>query len=62
MGRGAVGVMRFSGDRCTLRQLSCRQPLYFVVGDLKAAKDTVVILRELSRCFPTPANDQQVSS
>ena len=38
-----------------------RASLYFVVVDLKAAKDTVVILRDLNACFPFAADSTQVS-
>lgn len=82
MGPGAVGLMTFGSDRCSLRRLSLpaststpiditstpnsntvtsKPGFYFVVVDLKASKDTVVILRELNDCFPHPSNDTQVT-
>ena len=74
MGPGAVGLMCFDTHHCTLRRLALPAPVttldsskggesgfYFVIVDLKASKNTVVILRELNECFPHPANDTQVS-
>ena len=86
MGPGAVGLMKFDSDHCSLRRLSlptssqtsssthpeastnsvdctgCDQKtgLFFVVVDLKASKNTVVILHELNECFPHPRNHTQV--
>jgi len=54
-----IGVMEFSGGSCSLRRLFCQSPLYFVVADLNSSKDTVVILRDLSSCFPFPQNPTQ---
>jgi galactokinase len=59
MGSGSIGLMTFDVQGCQLRVLSNREPLYFVVADLKAAKDTVVILRSLQRCFPFPSDSIQ---
>lgn len=73
MGPGAVGLMCFDAHRCHLRRLALppapatteasvnhQNGFYFVIVDLKASKNTVVILRELNACFPHPANDTQV--
>ena len=66
MGKGRVAVMDFDNDsdgdgcRCQLRLLTTPVPLYFVVADLKAAKDTVAILRDLNACFPEPQSEAQV--
>ena len=46
---GAVGLMEFDVEGCHLHVLPCAQPLHFVVADLNAAKDTVVILRYVRR-------------
>ena len=59
MGSGSVGLMSFDVQGCQLRVLSNREPLYFVVADLKASKDTVVILRSLQQCFPFPSDSIQ---
>lgn len=72
MGPGAVGLMCFDAHHCTLRRLTLptsstesstdgKYGFYFVIVDLKASKNTVVILRELNECFPHPANETQVS-
>lgn len=37
-----------------------KKGLYFVIVDLKAGKDTVVILRDLNKCFPHPQDYTQV--
>jgi hypothetical protein len=60
MGAGSVGLMDFDGEDCHLRVIACRAPLHFVVADLKAAKDTVVILGSLNECFPFPLDSVQV--
>lgn len=60
MGTGAIGVMEFDCTKCELTKLICGAPLYFVVCDLNAFKDTMVILRELNACFPHATNDTQV--
>lgn len=60
MGPDAIGVMEFDCAKCVLTKLKCAAPLHFVVFDLNASKDTMVILRELNDCFPQPANETQV--
>lgn len=59
MGEGAIALMEFRPDGCSLRRLRNRKALHFVVCDLKAHKDTVVILRDLRACFPHPRNETQ---
>ena len=59
MGSGSIGLMSFDVQGCQLRVLPCREPLHFVVADLKASKDTVVILKALNGCFPLPADSVQ---
>ena len=59
MGSGSIGLMSFDVQGCQLRVLPCREPLHFVVADLKASKDTVVILKALNGCFPFPADSIQ---
>ena len=60
MGSHAIALMTFDGAHCSLRRLRCGANLYFVVVDLNASKDTVVILRDLNACFPAPADPTQV--
>jgi hypothetical protein len=60
MGPGSVGLMEFNVDSCNLRILANKAPLYFVVADLNATKDTVCILRSLNDCFPVPSESNQV--
>ena len=59
MGQG-VGIMHFINSSCRLQPLPCKVRLHFVVADLRASKDTVVILRDLNACFPIPKSDIQV--
>lgn len=61
MGPDSIGLMTFDNQKCSLSShLPCGAALYFVVVDLNASKDTMVILRELNKCFPVPANNKQV--
>lgn len=60
MGKNSIGVMRFDGSSCELVKLKCKTSLYFVVVDLKAGKDTVVILRDLNACFTGEMNENKV--
>ena len=61
MGQG-VGIMHFVNSSCRLQPLPCKVRLHFVVADLRASKDTVVILRDLNACFPIPKNPTQVGN
>jgi galactokinase len=60
MGSGAIALMTFLNEtEIYLDPITCQCALYFVVVDLKAFKDTVVILRDLNVCFPRPQNTTQ---
>lgn len=59
MGPNAIAMMEYRLDSLSMQILTCKAPLYFVVADLKAGKDTVVILRDLNACFPHPADETQ---
>jgi mevalonate kinase len=59
MGSSAIGYMEFDGDQCVLKKIQCGKTLFFVVVDLMASKDTIVILRQLNNCFPFAADDTQ---
>lgn len=59
MGPNAMALMTFDSQRCSLKTLHCGCAFYFVVVNLNAFKDTVVILRELNDCFPLAQNDTQ---
>jgi UTP-glucose-1-phosphate uridylyltransferase len=50
-------LMTFDGDRLETTELQVNQPLYFVIVDLQAKKDTMEILNQLNRCFPFAKND-----
>lgn len=60
MGKDSIGLMEFNESNCSLHKLSSPVPIYFVVADMKAGKDTVVILKSLNECFPEPLSSQQV--
>ena len=60
MGSGAIGAMVMSdGGYCKLNIIANKDPLHFVVADLKAkpSKNTIEILRSLNSCFPIPSPD-----
>lgn len=44
--------MVFDGNDIQVRPLRLKKPLYYVVADLHAGKDTIRILGDLNRCFP----------
>jgi UTP-glucose-1-phosphate uridylyltransferase len=50
-------LMTFDGDRLETTELQVNQPLYFVIVDLQAQKDTMEILNRLNRCFPFAENE-----
>jgi UTP-glucose-1-phosphate uridylyltransferase/mevalonate kinase len=45
-------LMTFDGDRLETTELQVDQPLYFVIVDLQAKKDTLEILNRLNHCYP----------
>jgi len=45
-------LMTFDGDRLETEELHVDEPLYFVLVDLQAKKDTMEILNRLNRCYP----------
>jgi UTP-glucose-1-phosphate uridylyltransferase/mevalonate kinase len=47
-------LMEFDGDRIETTELQVKEPMYFVLIDLQAKKDTLEILNHLNRCFPLP--------
>ena len=50
-------LMTFDGDWLETTALQVNRPLYFVIVDLQAKKDTMEILNRLNRCFPFAEND-----
>jgi mevalonate kinase len=50
-------LMAFDGDRLETEELRVNEPLYFVLVDLQAKKDTMEILNRLNRCYPFAEND-----
>eukprot|EP01038_Epipyxis_sp_PR26KG_P011605 gene11605-15543_t len=59
MGSGIAKMEFFGKGNLTFTRLFCKQTIYFVVADLNAFKDTVIILSDLNSCFPIPANNTQ---
>src|SRR5664279_2352818 len=52
-------LMTFDGDRIDVDELTVPKPLYFVITDLNAGKDTREILHGLNHCYPFADNDVQ---
>lgn len=52
--------MTFEGYELSVDRLSVKKPLYYVVADLCAGKDTVKILGDLSRAFPFAHNETEM--
>ena len=50
-------LMTFDGDWLETTALQVNRPLYFVIVDLQAKKDTMEILNRLNRCYPFAEND-----
>jgi UTP-glucose-1-phosphate uridylyltransferase/mevalonate kinase len=50
-------LMTFDADRLETQELQVHEPMYFVIVDLQAKKDTMEILNRLNRCFPFAEND-----
>jgi UTP-glucose-1-phosphate uridylyltransferase/mevalonate kinase len=50
-------LMTFDGDRLDTQELQVDDPLYFVLVDLHAEKDTQEILARLNRAYPFPDNE-----
>jgi len=46
-------IMTYDSEFLEVEELRVSVPLYYVIVDLRAEKDTVVILRELQSAFPT---------
>jgi UTP-glucose-1-phosphate uridylyltransferase/mevalonate kinase len=50
-------LMTFDADRLETQELQVHEPMYFVIVDLQAKKDTMEILNRLNRCYPFAEND-----
>ena len=50
-------LMTFDGDRLETEELRVNEPLYFVLVDLQARKDTMEILNRLNHCYPFAENE-----
>lgn len=50
-------LMTFDGDRLETSELQVNEPLFFVIVDLQARKDTMEILNRLNRCYPFAENE-----
>lgn len=49
--------MTFDGNDISVKTISIKENLYWVVADLNAHKDTVKILADLNKCFPFAKNE-----
>lgn len=50
-------LMTFDADHLETKELQVHQPMYFVIVDLQAKKDTMEILNRLNRCYPFAENE-----
>jgi UTP-glucose-1-phosphate uridylyltransferase len=50
-------LMTFDADRLDTQELQVHEPMYFVIVDLQAEKDTMEILNRLNRCYPFAENE-----
>ena len=50
-------LMMFDADRLETKELQVHEPMYFVIVDLQAKKDTMEILNRLNRCYPFAENE-----
>jgi UTP-glucose-1-phosphate uridylyltransferase/mevalonate kinase len=50
-------LMTFDADRLETQELQVHHPMYFVIVDLQAKKDTMEILNRLNRCYPFAENE-----
>ena len=50
-------LMTFDGDRLETVELQINEPLFFVIVDLQAKKDTMEILNRLNHCYPFAENE-----
>lgn len=50
-------LMTFDGDRLETQELQVNEPMYFVIVDLQAKKDTFEILNRLNHCYPFAENE-----
>jgi len=50
-------LMTFDGDRLDTTELKVGSPLHLVIVDLQSAKDTLVILQQLNKCYPVADNE-----
>ena len=50
-------LMTFDGEEIGVSRLIVKKPLYWVVANLNASKDTIRILADLNRCYPFPQNE-----
>ena len=50
-------LMTFDGERLETEEFRVNEPLYFVLVDLQAKKDTMEILNRLNHCYPFAENE-----
>ena len=51
--------MIFDGNEISVKPLTVKKPMYWVIADLNAGKDTVRILSDLNKCYPFADNDME---
>ena len=50
-------LMIFDGEEINVKRLVVKEPLHWVIANLKAKKDTIKILADLNRCYPYPETE-----
>lgn len=53
--------MVFDGNEISVKPIAIKAPMYWVIADLKAGKDTVRILADLNKCFPFAETDREAA-
>lgn len=51
--------MTFDGNEISVKPLTVKSPLHWVIADLNGHKDTVKILADLNKCFPFARNETE---
>ena len=52
-------MMTFDGDQIDVKEINVSKDLYFVIVDLRAGKDTRLILNRLNHCYPFAEDEMQ---
>jgi len=50
-------LMVFDGEEINVKRLIVKEPLHWVIANLRAEKDTLKILKDLNKSFPFPETE-----